>query len=153
MKHTIIGILVLALVIMLAGCGAPASEVTTEVTTEPTPALASTPAEIAEVVKVGMDKTEVTSLIDGMRFNPRAIQLSEFSNVEGQIKMVPRKQDSELPATHIVYLYYRAEVYPACVVYSMGGEWEVVYVGRMLPENAAWLIENSAVEVSVTEEP
>ena len=128
MKWIIIGILTLTLVILpLVGCSpAPVS-------------IATTPAEVVELVEVGMTRSAVFELIDESCFEFIAIQLSEFSNIGGKIKMIPRQTaDDPNPATHIVHLYLSGEYHPAYVVYSTA--WEVVDKGRMPPENATWLI-------------
>lgn len=136
MKRTLLGLLTILLVIMLIGCGETAPE------TPIKPSIATTPAEIGELVEIGMTRSAVNELIDKSYFEFVAIQLSEFSNIAGKIKMVPRQTDDPKPATHIVHLYLSGEYHPAYVVYSIA--WEVVDKGRIPPENATWLIKHKS---------
>jgi len=84
--------------------------------------IATIPAEIVELVEIGMTRSAINELIDKSYFELIAIQLSEFSNIGGKIKMVPRETDDTNPATYIVHLYLSGEYHPAYVVYSMSKE-------------------------------
>ncbi len=165
----IVGTLLLAISLVLGACAPaptprpfppPPSESpapTLALTPMPAPetpiktGIATTLAEIGELVEIGMTRSAVNELINKSYFEFVAIQLSEFSNIDGQIKMVPRETDDPNPATHILHLYLSGELHPAYVVYSMLGQgnnrssgWEVIAKGRMPPENAVWLIQQKS---------
>ena len=136
MKRILLSLLTILLTIMLLACTETAPE------TPIKPSIATTPTEIGELVEIGMTRSAVNELIDKSYFEFVAIQLSEFSNIGGKIKMVPKQIDDSNPATHIVHLYLSGEHHPAYIVYSIA--WEVIDRGRMSPENADWLIEHKS---------